>query len=156
MFELLSSHSVRHESATFRCVVGNSSPRTAIGFTSYSFTFSGPSTGKNLLYFTSGMHKSRAYGRPADWRQTVAQNIFSIIIAGSFFKHRNAYQITCDGQEAPDNTEVHLITPELSVLSMELVHIALPASINCYIQDPPKKCIHTLTKENSTLYNRLL
>ena len=25
-----------------------------------------------------------------------------------------------------------------------------------YIQGPPKKCIHTLTKENSTLYNRLL
>jgi len=24
------------------------------------------------------------------------------------------------------------------------------------IQGPPKKCIHTLTKENSTLYNRLL
>jgi len=26
----------------------------------------------------------------------------------------------------------------------------------CYIQGPPKKCIHTLTKENSALYNRLL
>ena len=25
-----------------------------------------------------------------------------------------------------------------------------------YIQGPPKECIHTLTKENSTLYNRLL
>ena len=25
-----------------------------------------------------------------------------------------------------------------------------------YIQDPPKKCIHILTKENSMLYNRLL
>jgi len=25
-----------------------------------------------------------------------------------------------------------------------------------YIQGPPKKCIHTLTKENSMLYNRLL
>ena len=25
-----------------------------------------------------------------------------------------------------------------------------------HIQGPPKKCIHTLTKENSTLYNRLL
>jgi len=24
------------------------------------------------------------------------------------------------------------------------------------IQGPPKKCIHTLTKENTTLYNRLL
>ena len=24
------------------------------------------------------------------------------------------------------------------------------------IQGPPKKCVHTLTKENSTLYNRLL
>jgi len=24
-----------------------------------------------------------------------------------------------------------------------------------YIQGPPKKCIHTLTKENFTLYNRL-
>ena len=29
-------------------------------------------------------------------------------------------------------------------------------SESLYIQDPPKKCIHTLTKENSTLYNRLL
>ena len=28
--------------------------------------------------------------------------------------------------------------------------------IYIYIQGPPKKCIHTLTKENSTLYNRLL
>jgi len=27
---------------------------------------------------------------------------------------------------------------------------------NGYIQGPPKKCIHTLTKENSSLYNRLL
>ena len=27
---------------------------------------------------------------------------------------------------------------------------------NVYTQGPPKKCIHTLTKENSTLYNRLL
>jgi len=25
-----------------------------------------------------------------------------------------------------------------------------------FIQGPPKKCIHNLTKENSTLYNRLL
>ena len=28
--------------------------------------------------------------------------------------------------------------------------------IYIYIQGPPKKCIHTLTKENSALYNRLL
>jgi len=28
--------------------------------------------------------------------------------------------------------------------------------IYIYIQGPPKKCIHTLTKENSSLYNRLL
>ena len=28
--------------------------------------------------------------------------------------------------------------------------------IYIYIQDPPKKCTHTLKKENSTLYNRLL
>ena len=27
---------------------------------------------------------------------------------------------------------------------------------NCDVQDPPKICIHTLTKENSTSYNRLL
>jgi hypothetical protein len=27
---------------------------------------------------------------------------------------------------------------------------------NMYIQGPPRKCIHTLTKENSTLYNRFL
>ena len=25
--------------------------------------------------------------------------------------------------------------------------------IYVYVQGPPKKCIHTLTKENSTLYN---
>ena len=29
-------------------------------------------------------------------------------------------------------------------------------SARLYIQGPPKKCKHTLTKENSTLYNRLL
>ena len=32
--------------------------------------------------------------------------------------------------------------------------VANPADI--YIQVPPKKCTHTLTKENSMLYNRLL
>ena len=35
--------------------------------------------------------------------------------------------------------------------------ISLGTVENCkYIQGPPKKCIHTLTKENSKLYNRLL
>jgi hypothetical protein len=43
----------------------------------------------------------------------VAQNIFSIIIAGSFLHHRNAYQLKRNVKKAPGNSEVHLITPDL-------------------------------------------
>ena len=32
----------------------------------------------------------------------------------------------------------------------------LTSKVAFYIQGPPKKCVHTLTKENPTLYNRLL
>ena len=36
-------------------------------------------------------------------------------------------------------------------------HVVVPYAVNnIHVQGPPKKCIHTLTKENSTLYNRLL
>jgi len=36
------------------------------------------------------------------------------------------------------------------------VYVYVCVCVCVYTQGPPKKCIHTLTKENSTLYNLLL
>ena len=95
------------------------------GWPSHSFTFSGPSSGKNLLHLTSGIHKSRAYGRPEDWISYGGAKYLHHNYHRFFLTHRNAYQLTCDVQKAPDNTEVHLTTPELWELGTELLHIAL-------------------------------
>ena len=45
---------------------------------------------------------------------------------------------------------------EFYSLLCKKVHISFWYVLMMLIQGPPKKCIHALTKENSTLYNRLL
>jgi hypothetical protein len=54
---------------------------------------------------------------------------------------------------------------EINVMFLDELHssytclyitVKQPQYIYTHTQGPPKKCIHILTKENSTLYNRLL
>ena len=52
--------------------------------------------------------------------------------------------------------DASLFSPTRATCLTTLIFLDLITLIIYYIQDLPKKCIHTLTKENSTLYNRLL
>ena len=49
-----------------------------------------------------------------------------------------------------------IIRAKNDVQNPGISEIAFNASYSLEIQGPPKKCIHTLTKENSKLYKRLL
>ena len=51
---------------------------------------------------------------------------------------------------------VDTVTLEQALLrDLKFCPVTIAAPV-LHIQGPPKKCIHTLTKENSMLYNRLL
>jgi len=69
-------------------------------------------------------------------------------------------KISWPGQSLPDSQDVNFMESEnYFITTTVIVVIIIIITIiitGIYIQDPPKKCIHSLTKENSTLYNQLL
>ena len=114
---------------------------------------------ESLLQFTysyllSKSHTSTAAGNERQTRLATAtssrHNLRPILVAGTVLLTVAAISMLAAKAHGGCGVEVKR---HLALVAIGQPHT--PAALSQQIQGPPKKFIHTLTKENSNLYNRL-